>query len=103
MSQLDGGVLNLTCSAFGARTNVCVLPVLAGATVLAGLAQTLIDVGLTQAAGVARMAVASEGGKAILTSAIVAGVRVAFIDVNLTVLPCVAWTRRGNKCLREQW
>lgn len=50
----------LTCSAFGAGTNVGVLPVLTSATVFAGLAKTLIDVGLTQTAGVTGATVASE-------------------------------------------
>lgn len=52
----------LTRSAFWAGTNVCVLPVLTSATILAGLAKALIDVGLTQTASVARAAVAGEGG-----------------------------------------
>lgn len=52
----------LTRSAFWAGTNICVLPVLTSATILAGLAKTLIDVGLTQTASVAGAAVAGEGG-----------------------------------------
>lgn len=39
------------------------------------------------------MAVAGEGGQTVLTDTIVAGVRVAFIDVNLTMLPCVTWRK----------
>ena len=89
----------LTCCAFGAGTNISVLPVLTSATILARLAETLVDVGLTQAAGVAGAAIAGEGGQAILTGAIVAGVGVALIDVGLTVLPCVTFTREKNKYL----
>lgn len=82
--------LCLTCSAFWAGTNICVLPVLTSAAILTGLAKTFIDVGLTQAASVARTAVAGEGSKTILTGSIVARVRIALIDVSFTVLPCVA-------------
>lgn len=89
----------LTCGAFRTGANICVLPVLTSATVLAGLAKTLVDVGLTQAASVARTAVAGEGSKAILTGSIVARVRVALVDVSLTVLPCVAW--KGKKYFRN--
>lgn len=81
-----------TCSAFGAGTNVCVLPVLTSATILAWLAQTLIDISLTQAASVARAAVAGEGGEAVFAGAIVARVRVALVDVGLTVLPGVTFS-----------
>lgn len=87
----------LTRGAFGAGTNVGVLPVLTSATVFAGLAETLIDVGLTQTAGVTGATVAGEGGQAIFTGAIMAGVRVALVDVSLTVLPCVTW--RGKQYL----
>lgn len=79
----------LTCGAFRTGADVGVLPVLASAAVLAGLAETLVDVGLTQAASVAGTAVAGEGGQAVLTSAIMAGVRVALIEISLTVLTCV--------------
>lgn len=51
----------LTCCAFGAGTDVRVLPVLTSATVLAGLAEALVDVGLTQTASVAGAAVAGKG------------------------------------------
>lgn len=95
--DLNADVQSLTCSAFGTGTDICVLPVLASTTILAWLAQTLIDVGLTQAASVAGVAVTSEGCQAILTGAIVAGVRVAFVDVDLTVLACVTWMRNGGK------
>lgn len=87
----------LTCCAFGAGTNVGVLPVLASAAIFAGLAKTLIDVGLTQTAGVTGATVAGEGGQAVFTGAIMAGVRVALVDVSLTVLPCVTW--RGKRYL----
>lgn len=87
----------LTCCPFWANTNISVFPVLAGATVLAGLAETLIDVGFTEAAGVARTAVAGEGGQAILTCAVVAGVGVALVDVNFTVLPCITCSGEKEK------
>lgn len=80
-----------TCSSFGTGTDVRVLSVLAGSTILAWLAQTLIDVSLTQAASVARTTVACEGGQSIFTGAIVAGIRVTLVDVYLTVLPCIAF------------
>lgn len=82
----------LTCSAFGAGTNIRVLPVLTGASILAGLAQTLVDVCFAQAASVAGSAVAGERGQAVLTGAIVTGVGVALIDVSFAVLPRVTWT-----------
>lgn len=82
-------VKGLTCSPFGADTNISVFPVLTSATILAGLTETLIDVSFTETAGVARTAVAGERGQAILTGTIVAGVRIALIDINFTVLPCV--------------
>lgn len=81
---------SLTRGAFWAGTEVCVLPVLTNATVLTRLAQTLVDVGFTQAASVARAAVTGEGSQAILAGAIMAGIRVALVDVNLTVLPCIS-------------
>lgn len=87
-------VWSLTCGAFWAEAHVGVLSVLAGATVLAGLAQTLVNVSFTQASSEARVAVASKRCQSILTSAIVAGVRVAFVDVDVTVLPCVTWTQK---------
>lgn len=80
-----------TCGSFGTGADVGVLSVLAGSTVLAWLAQTLVDVGLTQAAGVARTAVAREGGQPVFTGAVVAGIRVALIDVYLTMLPCISF------------
>lgn len=76
----------LTSGAFRTGADVGVLPVLASAAVLAGLAETLVDVGLTQAAGVAWTAVAGEGGQAVLTGAVMAGVRVALVDISLAVL-----------------
>lgn len=85
-TQLWRCVKCLTSGAFWACADVGVLPVLASAAVLAGLAETLVDVGLTQAAGVAGTAVAGEGGQAILTGAVMAGIRVALIDISLTVL-----------------
>lgn len=62
---------------------------MAGATVAAWLAVALIDVGLTVMARVAWLAEAGEGGHTILAGAIVAGVRVTFIDVHLAVGPRV--------------
>lgn len=49
-----------TRGAFRAAANVGILAVLTGATVSAGLAQTLIDVGLTESAGVSRSTLAAE-------------------------------------------
>ena len=50
----------ITCGALGTAADVGVHPVLAGASVSARLAQTLIDVGLTQPARVSKVAVAAE-------------------------------------------
>lgn len=50
----------VTCGALGAAADVGVLSVLAGASVPARLAQTLVDVGLTQPTSVSRVAVAAE-------------------------------------------
>lgn len=51
----------LTCGALRAAADVGVLSVLAGASVPARLAQTLVNVGLTQSASVSRVAVAAKG------------------------------------------
>lgn len=64
----------LACGSSGAAADVGVLLVLAGASIPARLAQTLVDVGLTQAAGVAGVAGAAEGGQAVDAGAVVAGV-----------------------------
>lgn len=87
----------LTCSPFGADTNIRVFPVLTSTTVLAGLAETLVDVSFTETACVARAAVAGERGQAILTGTIVTGVRIALIDINFTVLPCVTFSGEEQK------
>lgn len=79
----------ITCGAFEAAADIGVLFVLAGASVLARLTQTLVDIGLTQPAGVSRVAVAAEGGQTVDASAIVARVRVTLVDVRLTVPPRV--------------
>lgn len=63
-----------TCGALGAAADVGVLSVLAGASIPARLAQTLVDVGLTQPAGVPGVAVAAEGGQAVDTGTVVARV-----------------------------
>lgn len=65
---------------------------MAGAAVPARLTQTLVDVGLTQPAGVTRLALAAEGGQAINAGAVVARERVTLVDVCLTVLPGVAFS-----------
>lgn len=75
----------ITSGSLGAAADVRVLPVLAGASVPARLAQTLVDVGLTQPARVSRVAVAAEGGQTVAAGAVVAGARVALVDVRLTV------------------
>lgn len=51
----------------------------------------LIDVGLAVVARVAGPAQAGEGGHAILAGPVVAGVRIALVDIHLTVGPCVAY------------
>lgn len=79
-------------SAFGTVADVQVLPVLTCASVSTRLAQTLIDVGLTEASSVARFAEAAEGGQAVHTGAVVTRRRVALIDVRLTVFSCVAFS-----------
>lgn len=56
------------------------------------MAQTLVNIGLTQSSSVARAAVTGKGGQAIFTGAIVTRVRVALVDVGLTVLTCVAFS-----------
>lgn len=63
-----------SCGALGAAADVGVLAVLAGASISARLAQTLVDVGLTQPAGVPRVAVTAEGGQAVDAGTIVARV-----------------------------
>ena len=63
----------------------------AGASVLAGLAQTLVDVAVTHAARVAGKTVAGVCGKTVLTGAIVARPREALVDVRLAVPPAVTW------------
>lgn len=84
-------VFSLTCGSLRAAADVGVLSVLAGASILARLAQTLVDVGLTQPASESRVTLATEGGQAIDAGAVVAGVRVTLIDVILTVSPGVSW------------
>lgn len=79
----------LTCCSLGTDADIAVLPVLAGASVPARLAQTLIDVGLTKPTGEPGLALAAEWGQAINAGAIVAGVGVTFIYVCLTMLPSV--------------
>lgn len=81
----------VTCGALGAAAGVGILSVLAGASVPARLAQTLIDVGLTQPAGVSGVAVAAEGGQAVDAGTVVARVRVTLVDVGFTVPPRVTW------------
>lgn len=79
-------------SAFGAVANVEILPVLTSASISAGLTQTLVDVGLTEASGVARFTEAAEGGQAIDTGPIVTRRRVALIHVRLTMFACVSFS-----------
>lgn len=81
----------LTLCAFRTAADVGVCAVLACASVPAGLAQTLVDVGLAQTTGVSGCAVAAEGGQAVLAGAVVAGVRGALVDFCLTVLSSVTW------------
>lgn len=79
----------LTCGSLGAAADVGVLSVLTGASVPARLAQTLVDVGLTQPPGEPGLAVAAEGGQAVDAGAVVARVGVTLVDVRLTVPPSV--------------
>lgn len=81
--------LLLTCGSLGAAANVSILSVLAGASVSARLAQTLINVGLTQSPGEPGLAVAAERGQAVDAGAVVTRVRVTFVDIRLTVPPSV--------------
>lgn len=60
-----------TCGSFGADAQVGILAVLAGASVLAWLTETLINVDLAQTAHETRTADACEGRQAIFTGAIV--------------------------------
>lgn len=82
-----------TCGALRTAAEVGIVSVLAGASVSARLAQTLVDVGLTQSTGVSRMAVAAEGRQVIDAGAIVAWVGVTLIDVFFTVLARVTWQK----------
>lgn len=75
----------LTCGPLEAQAVVGVVPVLAGPPVSAGLALALIDVDVAAVARVAGLADAGEGSDAVLAGPIVARVRVALINVNLTV------------------
>lgn len=84
---------SFTCGALGAAAEVGILSVLAGASVSARLAQTLVDVGLAQSAGVPRVALAAEGRQAIDAGAVVARVRVTLVDVCLTVPARVTWQK----------
>lgn len=84
----------LTGGALWAAADVGVLSVLAGASVPARLAQTLVDVGLAQPAGVAGSAAAAEGGQAVDAGAVVARVGVTLVDVRLAVPPGVTWEEK---------
>lgn len=81
--------LLLTCGPLGAAANVSVLSVLAGASVPARLAQTLVDVGLAQPPGKPGLAVAAERGQAVDAGAVVTRVGVTLVDVRLAVPPSV--------------
>lgn len=85
-----------TCGPLEAEAEVGIVAVLAGASMAAGLAMALIDVGLTVVACVAWLAEAGEGGNTVLTGAIMTGVRVTLVNVHLTVGPCVTWIRGGK-------
>lgn len=81
-----------SCSSFGADTQVGILTVLAGASVLAWLTETLINVDLAQTAHETRTADAGEGRQAIFTGAVVTRVGQTLIYICLTVLPCVSFS-----------
>lgn len=78
-----------TCGSLGAAADVGVLSVQAGASVPARLAQTLVNVGLTQPASEPGVAAAAERSQAVDAGAVVAWVRVTLVDVRLTVPPSV--------------
>lgn len=80
-----------TWGALRAEAAVGVGAILASASILTGLTEALVDVGLAQAAREASFALAAERGQAILAGAVVAGVWCALVDVKLTVLSGVAW------------
>lgn len=83
--------LFVTCGAFSADTNVGILTVLTGAAISAGLAKTLIDVGLTESACVSRFTLAAKRCQTINAGAVVARVWVAFVNICLTVSAAVTW------------
>lgn len=80
-----------TCSSFGADAEVGVLPVLAGASILAWLTETFIYVGLTQAARVTRAAETGEGCQAVFTGAVMTRVGETLVHVSFTVLSRVTF------------
>lgn len=80
------------CGSFGARTNIGVFSVLTCSAILTGQAEAFIYVCLAQAAGVARTTIAGKGGQPILACSIMAGVRVALIDIDLTMLSRVTFS-----------
>lgn len=85
----------MTSCALGTAADVGIRPVLACASVPAGLTQTLVDVGLAQPTGVSGCAVAAEGGQAVLAGAVVTRVRGALVDFCLTVLSSITWAEIG--------
>lgn len=80
------------CSSFGAGTNIGVFSVLTCSTILTRLAKAFIYVCLTQAASITRTTIASKGGQSIFTCSIMAGIRVALIDIDLTMLSRVTFS-----------
>ena len=56
---------------------------------MAWLAEAFVDVVITQAPGVTRLALAAEGGQAVLTGAVVAGVGCTLVNIKLAVLSSV--------------
>lgn len=73
------------CCSFEAQAVVAIVPVLTDPTILAWLTLALVDVDVTAAASIARLTVTCESGEAVPAGPIVARIRVALIDVRLTV------------------
>lgn len=80
-----------------ALADVLVDQVHALAAVLTRVAVALVELVLAAVAGVAGVAVAGVAGDAVHAGAVVAGVRLAVVDVAVAQRPFVAW-----RCSRDQ-
>lgn len=92
-----GKVSALTCGARQAVALVLVHQVDAAAAVLAGAAVALLHLQAADGAGVARLALAGEGGDAVPAHAVVAGLRVAVVHVLLAQRPRESWEGGGDR------